>query len=309
MPSGHSGGGHSSGGHFSGGSFSRSSSGHFGGSSHSSSGHFGSSHGSFSSGVRPYRPHRPWYGPRVVVFGGRQVYLSSGRASTVSILGVLIAIAIIVSVFLGISWGNIEETLSVQRDEYSYFRRIAQDADGNSAYQIVGTVTSIKEYKLSDRWCINYEFTLSNGLKNDGYSYFVYSYEEAKQMLDNVTVILASDTKNTMINDVTETVPLDYKDMEFEADEEYVANLDSRNSMRTGTFIMAGVAVLLVLAYVVTNATAKKATAEQIAENNNATTNTQTASTPAGTWRCEYCNAINDNSKDRCDGCGAQRQK
>ena len=311
MPSSHS----SSGGHFGGGSshsFSHSS-GHFGGSHSSSShssGHFGGSSGSFSS-IRPI--HRPWYRPRVVVIGGRQVYLGTGRASAFSILGVLVALAVIVTVFLGISWSDIEDTLTEQRDAYTYYQSIAEIAYNDASYRIDADVTSIEEYKFSGRWCINYKFDLPGGREIEGYSFFVYSFEEASHLRANGTVTLALDMKASELNFLSEpeSVPLDYYGMGFEADEEYVANLDSRDSLRIGTFIMLGVSVALIIAAVLIPMTAKKATAEQIAANNqsNADANAQNQNTAAGTWRCEYCNTVNDTSKQRCDGCGAMRQK
>ncbi len=315
MPSGHSSGSgfsHSSG-HFSGGSshsFSHSS-GHFGGSSSSSrsSGHFTSSRSSFS-GTRPV--HRPWYRPRVVVFGGRQVYLGTGRASAFSVLGVLLVIALMVSVFLGISWSNVEDTLSEQREEYTYYQEMAQYAYEHPVYRYTANVNyEPEEYEYSGKFCINYSFETPSGIEVKGHSYFVYTYNEVLQLWDNGngTVEVALDCQNTEIVSWTDSVPLDYKDMSFEADEEYVANLDSRNTLRIGTFIMIGVTVLLGAMAILIPLTAKKATAEQIAANNQTSTDSQSQSTPTGTWRCDYCNTVNDNSKDRCDGCGAKRQK
>ena len=307
MPSGHSSGGFShSSGHFSGGnsrSFSHSS-GHFGGGSGSSF----SSRGSFS-GIRP--THRPWYRPRVIVFGGRRVYLGTGRASAFSALGVLVVIALLVSAFLGFSWYNVEDTLSEQRSVYTYYQAMAQYAYDHPEYQYWADVDEPEEYNYSGKYCINYSFETTSGSNVvKGFSFFVYNFDEAFQIWDhgNGKIKVALDCENTNIGSLADSVPLDYKDMTFEDDEEYVDNLNSRNSLRIGTFIMVGVSILLAAAAVLVPMTAKKATDEQIAANDSSTDDAKNKSTPEGTWRCSYCSALNDNSKERCDGCGAKRQ-
>ena len=308
MPGGH--GGSSGGSHFGGGSFSHGGS-HFSGSRSSSHGgsHFTSSRSSYP-GIRPSVHHRPWYGPRVVVFGGRQVYLSSGRASTASILGVLIILSIIIMAFLGFSWMGTENDLKTIRTDYEFYRNMAETGANNSAYVVHGTVTSYEPYDLDSKYYIEYEFTAGNGETGCGHSYYVYTYEQVVEMSEH-GVDLALSCKYVDSNEYTDSVPLDYRNTTLETDDaEYADYMNSRKSQSIGTFVMLGVTALLIVTAVLVRATAQKATAEQIAANNSgnaASSNSQTA--PAGTWRCEYCNAVNDNSKERCDGCGAIRQK
>ncbi len=305
MPSGHSGG--SGGGHS--GGFS-SHSGHFGvsrgGSSHGSGSSFGGSHASF--GPRPI--HRPWYRPRVVVFGGRQVYLGTGRASTVSVLGFLVVLALIVTAFLGFSWMDKADFLEEVKADYEFYHAMAQNAaiKGND-YQVDGEVYKIEYF--NEKYRIRYNFDTPAGKVTGGWSMYVYDYATAKSLLEAGTVRLALETELTKAHQNTDSVPLDYKDTVLEDDEEYVDAIESIKLYRTGTFIMIGISGALILAAVLVPLTASKATAEQIAannQNNNSDANGQNT-TPAGTWRCDYCNTVNDNSKDRCDGCGAKRQK
>lgn len=305
MPSGHSGG--SSGGHFGGGSFSHS--GGYFGSSHStvrSGGHFAGS-GSFSS-TRPIM-HRPWYRPRVVVFGGRQVYLGTGRASAASVLGVLIVIALLVTAFLGFSWSDNESKLSAIRADYEKYHAMAEYAYAHPEYQHEAVVDDYEPYDMFGKYCIFYHFTSQDGHKVEGYSFYVYSFHEAAELKFN-GVSLALDVPYSNSTAATDSVPLDYRDASLDDDDEYLDILESRDTTRVATFVLIGMSVLLILSSVLVRATASKATAEQIAADKQATTSTtNNQSTPTGTWRCDYCNTLNDNSKERCDACGATRQK
>lgn len=295
---------------------------HFGGVRHSVGGssHFGSRSsfsGGYSSFSSAHHPHRPWYGPRVVVFGGRQIYLGSGRASASSILGVLIVIAIIVTAFLGFSWSSAESDIKIIQANYDFYQKMAKHADEHPEYQCDAEVFKIECNATDKSKCrIQYRFIAGNGEVNgaseeDGYNYSFYVYDEETALaLKRDGVRIALDKEYSSSDENTDSTPLSYKDTVLEDDAEYQERIVSRKSMQIGTGIMAGVTALLIFSSVLVRATASKATAEQIAADKAATaTNADNKTTPEGTWRCEYCNAINDNSKDRCDGCGAQRQK
>lgn len=294
MPSGH---GHSSGGHFG------------GGLSHSrGGGHFGGSRSSGSRGIS-FGGHG-WHHPHVMFFFGRPVYLGSARAGTVSVLGVLIVISIIAAIFLGIGWSSVQEDLNAIRDDYDYYHNLALDAADNEAYQTVATVTSYKQYQDSGKYMIYYTF----GPVDDGFTFYVYDYNTARK-LKETGVVVALDITNDKITSVTDSVPLDFKDTVLEDDVEYIDYLGMRDFMRTGTLIVIGVAAALILLAILVPLTAKKATAEQIAESKKTdsanTTNDQSntnSNANSGTWRCRYCNTVNDTSKHACEGCGAQRQ-
>jgi len=314
MPSGHSGG--SSGGHFGGGSFSHSG-GHFSSSRPTfNGGHFG---GAGRIGGFTPRPHRPFYQPRVVVFGGHSVYLGAGRASTVSVLGFLIVIALVVTAIFGFSWMSCESDLEEIKSNHSTYLAIAREAaTKGDTWQVDGTVggynsygkhLSYEEYEDSGKFCIFYSFDAHVGKVENGFSFYVYTYDEVVEMIDNgVRLALEGPWANS--TDQTDSVPLNYKDKALQDDAEYLDRMETRKTVSMGTSIAAGIVVALVIANVLTRATAKKATAEQIAADKAATaTNADNKTAPAGTWRCEYCGALNDNNKERCDGCGAKRQK
>ncbi len=295
-------------------------SGGFGGghSFHGGSGHYGSSHSSFgvrrpssSSHGGSYHPYpvRPWYRPRVVVFGGRQVYLDAGRASSASILSFLFVITLIATAILGFTWWGAQDELDLIRSDYSVYQAIARNAATSLEWQTVGKVYDWQEFEDTGKYRILYEFDTPKGKVDNGYSYFVYTWEQVIDMKRD-GVVLALDDKLVNTNTNSDSVPLDFKDAIMEEDAGYIDTINKINGTRLGTFIMAGISALLIVSYVLINATAKKATAEQIAADKQGTTaTTDSKAAPAGTWRCEYCGVLNDNGKERCDGCGAKRQK
>lgn len=288
-------------GHFSGGSHSHSG-GHFSiGRSHSSShsaGHFGGSGG--------FRPTLRWR-PHTTVIFGRPVYLGAGRACTVSVLGILITFAVIASALLGLGWFATANNLTTICANYEHYRNVALTAEEDSAYRIFAQVDFIEQYGDTGKYCICYTF----GSYYEGYSFYVYTYEEASK-LKKEGVWLALSDRNDEIDSMTDSIPLDYWKTSLEDDAEYLDYLGTRNGLRVATFVALGLTVVMVVSAVVVPLTAQKATKEQLAENNQTNASGNSAnqnSSSAGTWRCDYCNTLNDSSKDRCDGCGAKRQK
>ena len=305
MPSGRSGGGH-----FGGGSRSFSG-GHFGGSRSSSShsgGHFGGSR-SFG-GSRAHIPSMRWR-PHTTVIFGRPVYFGAGRAKAVSLLSILISIAIVATVMLGLGWYSQEEDLKVIREDYAYYQSMAQYAADNDAYQTTGEVYDFEQYELGGKCCIFYRFDTYAGNTVEGSSFYVYNIEDVEYMLDN-GVTLAISSKNTNITMSTDSIPLDYKDMALHEDAEYLDYAEQRDTMRLATIAVGVGVVVMILISAAVSVTAKKATKEQIEETAQAKSGTQNnqqnkTETPAGAWRCVYCNTLNDSSKGQCDGCGASR--
>lgn len=299
MPSGRSGGGSS---HF-GGSRSFGGSSHFGRSSFGGSSHFGGSHRS-SGSSRVHMPSMRWR-PHTTVIFGRPVYFGAGRATTSSLLSVLIVLAVMVAVVLGINWYNYEEDLTFMRENYNHYHGMAVSAELDANYQVLATVTGIEEWKDSGKFRVLYEYGLI-----DGYSFYVYDEAIALQLKrDGVT--LAIDDKKTMISLLTDSIPLDYKDTTLEDDAEYVDCAKTRDSLRLATILVAGLAGAMFVISLIVSLTAKKATPEQIAATEKAKfgQSAKTAETPNGTWRCVYCDTLNDSTETTCDGCGAGRQK
>lgn len=298
MPSGRSGGSRSFGG---GGHFGRSSSGSFGGghfgrsSSRSSSigGHFGRSGSSASRPSLHWRPHT------TVVFG-RRVYYGAGRAKASSLLSILLFYVILGAFILGFFWMDAKDDVSLICENYPYYLNMIEHAEKNDLFTYKTAVTGYEEYKDTGKYMIYYEF-------NDGYSFYFYTKEQAIKLYNDGYVTLAIDCSRPNINEYTDSIPMDHKEIlaagNLSEDVQYVDCVAKRNGLLAGTIIVAGLAVAMIIAKVAISLTAKKATAEQVAESSG------TKSTSVNGWRCEYCNSLNDATKTTCDGCGASRQK
>ena len=313
MPSGRSGGGSS---HFGGGSRSFGGSSHFGGSrSFGGSSHFGRSRSSGGSshfgGSHSFRPRLHWRPHTTVVFG-RPVYFGAGRSTAVSLLSIFIVIAVIATMLLGASWYSCEQDLAVINDNYVYYKNMAENAGYSK--QCLGTVTDIEQYQSTGKYRVLYKFNTYSYGSVEGYSFYVYNYPDAKKILDEGTIVLALDTDASSASYITDSVPLSYKDTSLKDDGEYLEYYGECIRQRALTFVAGGVAVALVVASLILSVTAKKATKEQLAENGEAKDTSKegvdmAAKTSINGWRCEYCNSLNDNDKNTCDGCGAGRQK
>ena len=284
-------------------------------SSHSSHSFGGSrsshSRGSFG-GSRSYRPTMRWR-PHTTIFFGRPIYLGTARARTVSVLGILTVLAILATVFLGFAWMVFQDEVDMIRDHYKDYTAIAEHAANykNDSFRVEGTVTRFQEYKDSGKYRILYKFTVNGFTIEDGYSFYVYDRATAQDLYSQGTVMLALEVnKDTISSIYVDSVPLDYWQTKLTDDAEYVENVALRNGVRLGTLVALGVVVLIIVSQIAIQATAKKATPEQIAANN-ADSNTASANqnTPTGTWRCGYCGTLNDDKHPSCEGCGAKRQK
>lgn len=302
-----------SGGHSSGGSRSFSS-GHFGGGFRGfSSGHSSTGSRSFSSGhsrssssrsSSGYRPSFNWRPHTTVVFG-RSVYFGAGRSAALSLLGVLLSIGVFICVIFGFNWHSAETDYSEFVDGFHYYQQMAQYAAENPEYQVIGRVSEIEPHGATGIYCVYYSF---DSYLNEGFSFCSYDRSTAEALLNNRDIVLAIDDRNDNITSDTDSVPLDFKDAVLAEDPDYQDFKAKRDQWRLfgalaigGTVLVGGVALLVML-------TAKKATKEQLAADGK-TDASQTSTTPNGSWRCEYCNSLNDTSKTECDGCGAGRQK
>lgn len=305
MPSirsgGHSGGSRSfSGGHFGGGfrGFSR---GHSSSGSRSfSGGHFGKSGSSSSSG---YRPSLRWRPHTTVVFG-RSVYFGAGRSAAISLLSIFVTIGIIISVIIGSSWWSAESSLNEFVDGFHYYQQMAEYADENPDYQVYGRVYKIEPHGTTGIYCVYYNF---NSYSNEGFSFCAYDRSTAQALLDDGDIVLAIDDKKDNMTSDTDSVPLDFKDAVLSEDPDYKDLLAERNQWRLYGILAIGATVAMVVAALVLSTTAKKATQEQLAQDGKGSTTQAESTTPNGSWRCSYCNNLNDSSKTECDGCGAGR--
>lgn len=298
--------GSSSGGSRSFGSGSFSSSRSFGSGSFGGSRSFGSGGRSGSRSFGSGSSHRPtfrWH-PHTKVIFGRSVYLGTGRSVAVNLFTILLSILIVPIFICSAMWFDYQSDMDEIADAYYYCHQVAVNADGNPDRQIEAEIKNVYQYKASGKYYFKYSFYAKNehGILKEvtGESFYIYDIGEVN---NGDKIILAIDSSKEFFNVNVKTIPLDHKDMKLEDDAEYAELMGPRNLYRAIDIAAICLAVAGIIGSLVISLTAKKATAEQIAESNG------TKATSVNGWRCEYCNSLNDATKTTCDGCGASRQK
>ncbi len=252
MPSGSHGGGH-------------------GGSHGGSSGGGGSHWGGGSSRGGSFR-HRPMY-----VYWGHTRYVVGSRASAfISLLLVLLVFA-----FFGIfttsmlRTGATSEIRLIEQD-YIYYHNMIDNAKANPDDLIVDGVVKSKFYNTTvKKWYVTYKFLDDNGVWVDGYTFALYSNEEAMEFKTNDTIKLAVD--GVPITQETDSIPLDYEYMPLEKDGYYVVYKNQHRGAKIAQGVCIGIAVgFIVLIYVIAYTNKKKV---EDSSNSNAKPQ-QTASNP-----------------------------
>lgn len=289
---------------------------HGGGGSHGGSSHrssFGGGHSSFGGGFRR--------GPHYTVFMGRRVYVSGKRSNVQGLFSVLMVIAIFVMFFSGAFTMVNVQNVNDYASDYEFYHAMAAHAERNPEIYIIQATADRVEYRHSiDKYRIIYHFYTkedNTGDKVDGYTFYVYTLEEAQRIVDEGTFPLAVN-QNPLTKD-TDSVPMDFLGMKLEDDSEYVAA--KKGKTISISVLIAGVTIFVgcIVGNFLTLKTASANGPEE--ESKTETTTTTTTSTPTQptqaqptstaptTWKCDYCGHKNPASTDTCKQCGASRQE
>lgn len=297
MPSGSHGGGH-------------------GGSHGGSSGGGGSHWGGGSSRGGSFR-RRPMY-----VYWGHTRYVVGSRASAfISLLLVLLVFA-----FFGIFTTSMLRTgatsqIRLIEQDYIYYHNMIDNAKVNPDDLIVDGVVKSKFYNTTvKKWYVTYKFLDDNGVWVDGYTFALYSNEEAMEFKTNDTIKLAVD--GVPITQETDSIPLDYEYMPLEKDGYYVVYKNQHRGAKIAQGVCIGIAAGIIVLSVVIAYTNKKKVEDS--SNSNAKPQ-QTASNPkfekeANNERverdftenvtyCQYCGATMKKGKLKCPECGAKQDR
>ncbi len=275
MPSGSHGG--SSGSHSSGGSS-------FGGGGSS----WGSS-GSHSSS-RPYQP-------RTFIFFGR-THSVRGSASFLSFL----CLGVVMFAFIFMIGGfcvvpSEKKQVEKIKEDYAYYQDLIA-----LGYTSEAKVTDM--FSNAGRYYITYEINIPNSLsKLEGYSYSVYSREEAFSLL-NQTIIVALNHPYEKITLKTDSVPIDYKDMPLTKDGEYVNAV--KGVKRGWIFGFSGLGTIVLA--VVVNFIIVKTKGDKAKINEKTSTFSSSDNSPKYNY-CSYCGGQVEEGKRKCPSCGSRIQK
>lgn len=297
-------------------------SGSHGGSSHGGGGsHGGSSHGSSFGGGSSGGYRR---GPHYTVFMGRRVYISGKRSNLQGFLSLIMMLAIF-AIFFSVGFTIVNsQIVKDYNSDYEFYHAMAVHAERNPERYVIKAYADRFEYRHNtNKYRIIYHFFTGDGTTGDeveGYSFYVYTLEEAQRIVDEGTFDLAVN-QNPRTKD-TDSVPLDFVGMNVEDDGEYI----SAKKGKTIAIAALSVSIVLVIGSVIGNyVVLKTAKANGPDETKTETQSSSTTPTPTDTkadiptdiptveapktWRCSYCGKVQSTKYDICKQCGASRQE
>lgn len=167
----------------------------------------------------------------------------------------------------------------------------------------MGNITDAKVtdmFAKYDKYYITYEIDIPHSsFKLEGYTYSVYTREQAAHLLYDVrTIQVAVNCPVDEISLRTDSIPIDYYDMPLEQDGEYVLNV----RIRTGSIIAlsmfgAGIVACIVCHVVIV----KKEKKQEISFSKVFDKPTEK--------RCAYCGSTMKVDETICSACGSRMQK
>ena len=284
-------------------------SGSHGGSHHSSSHH--------SSGSRSVsRSRRPMH----FYIGRTRYVVRSGASAFVSFLVIIMFFAIF-GIFT--SWAlksSADSTLKEIKADYIYYQNMISKANENPDKLVIdGTVVSKFYNSAADKWYVTYFFIADDGMRVEGYTFSVYTAEEAFNFSVGDSIKLAVDGYPT--NSLTDSIPLDYADMPIEQDGEYMTFAGQRNGARTA-MIVCGSAIggIIVLSIVIMFTNKVKVQEENIQSQKKQTFQQSKPETFDEDLNadellkqkhkyCEFCGAEMERGQMRCGKCRSKQLK
>ncbi len=219
------------------------------GGSHSSSSH---SHSSSYGRSGSYRHHH-----RLIHFRyGRSRYVvRSGASAFITFLLVIMFFAIFGLFATWIMQSEANRNINQIKADYFYYQNMILDAKENPEELIVeGTVITKFYNDIAKKWYVTYFFVDDSGFTVNGYTFSVYTAEEANNFKRGDKIELAVDGRP--MDSQTDSIPLDYADMPIEKDGEYVTFTTQRNAERIAMIVcgcLVGGIILLSVVIALTN--------------------------------------------------------
>ncbi len=285
-----------------------------GGGSHSSGGSSFGGGGGIHFGGGSGRGYR---GTRTFLFFGsrRRLYGFGGILSFFCSILMMFGIFAILGGFIYAvdQSGNIKKI----EEDHAYYQDLI---DLN--YHTTAKVTDMF-YKF-DKYYITYEIDIPSSTKNlEGYSYCVYTREEAMALMSQNTeglgigiISVAVNHPVSEINLKTDSIPLDYKDMSLERDGEYVRMKKyQRNGIIAGCSGIGGIVLAICINLVAVKVSEKKEQKEieespaDLNENDENKTQPEPIYYPQKTKYCPYCGGKMNADDAKCPSCGSRTGK
>lgn len=273
------------------GSHSSSGGSHFSGGSSGGS-HFGGGGSSRSSGGN--NTTFIWFG------GGRRGGNgSSSNSAGVGFIVAFILFFVLAMCFVGI--GSFNQDIKVIEQDYARYQSMIKYAESNDEYMIVGTVLSVHYNADAKKYYVKYSFTNPETSKTyNGETFSVYDSYLVYSVNDPIT--LAIDCKKSLINENTDSIPVEYKNSKLTDDGEYVGLKQDKKMVIIMVVVICGLIVLTIVFSIKNQIKQKKL--KEIAVDSDTSSQTKVSEK-----RCAYCGSLLKENENTCSKCGASYSK
>ncbi len=294
-----------------------------GGGSHFGGGNSGGSHFGGSSS-RSGRSTTIFYSPRVFVWGRNRYTVTGQKQASIFALFVVMIIGIFAIFSGGLILSGAKQSINTIEQDYARYQQMITNSYDDTSYQIKGVVTDSFKNEDCDKYYITYAFPIDtveeenlysqylSDLRSDlvsakwveGYSFSVYTLQEASAFTKGSIITLALNDKNTEVNSTTDSIPVDYLEMPIEKDGEY---LTAKSSKKTGPIVIS-IGAIVVVACIVGEVFVIKSIKKEPVE----TTASTSSSTPIdaakpNVRKCSYCGATIAEDATKCPNCGGSQ--
>ena len=229
-------------------------------------------------------------GPIVFFYGGNTI---SNKGKKFGIIFILVLIAFFIALFCGISISNAKENIEFIKSDYSYYQNFIDRAEANG-YIEDATITDIIYNEDANRYYFTYEIRYGYDNILEGYTFSVYTESEISNFKIGQIIKVAVESND--INQFTDSIPLDYKDMPIENDGEY--SKEVRSKLINTIILSTGLIVIFVLIVIIA---IKKSETQKVEENAGSNVNNNKTEKTV----CEYCGSTISKQDDKCPNCGA----
>ena len=265
---------------------------HFGGSSGGS--HFGGGSGRHFGGSYYHGPRRPGRAPihfHFFYFGGRRYSVASDDRS--NIFGMIFGciICLFFAVVMGFSIGSATNSVKKIENDYLYYQDMIAYAEEHTEYQVTANVQTFFENEDCGKYYVTYYFYTASSQRVDGYTFSIYTYNQAKTIKQNGTILLAVD--EYPVTTQTDSINMDYKNLPLSEDGEYQV---AKGQIRTNIIIEVAIVGVFALLVVLTIRQIKQ-NVEQVPEGSQPKTSKK--------YICTYCGAKLKETDTTCPKCGS----
>lgn len=270
-------------------------------SSHSSGGSSfgGGSHSSHSSSSGSSHYGGGYYGRGPRTRGGVVIFAGSGGSvvgGAISLVVVLVFFSIIFAVLNGVFNSNINKI----KEDYAYYQAMIDHAKTDPENLIVKA--DVEDYFYDyGKYQITYSVKYDDNKTLEGYTYFVYSLEEAMNIYNNKKVDLA--IMSAPITKDTDSITMDFDGRSFKDDGEYI---NVRRSKRLTNAFLSVFAAIFVSATAFGLAKAiKDSKKEKEQEGKQTDSESKTQKAENESFVCPYCGSKLRSNAVKCPNCGS----